>query len=167
MRHLYEITDEYRDLLEGIYETTADGDGTIGPEQSAYLERLGGELTDKIDACCRVLRDLEATKQVCELEADRLKARASAVGKNVDWLKGYIKRCLEAAHVDKLDAGPFRVSIRQSPERVDVYDLDAVPHDFDVPQERKVALSTIKERLKMGQEIPGAQLVRGTHLTVK
>lgn len=166
MRHLYEISGEYAALLESIYDNTEDGNGEIAPEQSERLAAISGELNGKVDACCRVLRDLEATQKCCKEEADRLANRARAVGKNAEWLKGYVKQCMEAAHVDKIDAGPFRVSIRNSPPSVEVFSLDEVPHEFDMPQERRVALTTIKTRIQAGQEVPGARLIQGTHLRI-
>jgi hypothetical protein len=166
VRHLYEISSEYAELLEAIYDATEEGNGEIAPENVERLSKLEGELSQKVDACCRVLRDMEATQAVCKAEADRLQARQRAVSKHCDWLKGYMKECMEKAHVDKLDAGPFRVAIRSSPESVEILNLDEVPHDYDMPQERKVALSTIKQALKAGTPVPGVQLVKGTHLRI-
>ena len=166
MRHLYEISSEYADFLEFVYDSAEDGDGEIPPDQTDRLDCLSGEFTEKVDACCRVLKDLQASQEVCKAEADRLATRARRIGKNADWLKNYVKECLERAQVTKVDAGPFRVRIQNNPESVEVVSLDLVPHTFDVEQERKISLTAIKEQLKAGVDVPGVALKRGTHLRI-
>jgi hypothetical protein len=166
MKPLYQLTTEYAFLLDSLYESAEDGDGEIATDQAALLESIAGDAETKIENCCKVLKDLQASRSALKEEADRLALRAKRLDSRSEWLKSYIKNAMEVAGWTKVSAGVFNVRIQNNPESVEILNLDLVPHEFDVPQDRVVSKTVIKNALKEGRDVPGVQLVRGTHLRI-
>lgn len=163
---LYELSDAYRRVLEAMYDAS-DDDGVLPDDLVEILRVLEGSLTDKVDNCCRVFRDLEATAKALKAEEVRFATRRKSVEKQAEWMEAYIKTALEVAHLDKLEAGVFKVKIRTNPEKCEITSLELVPSDYDTIPERSVSIAEIKKALQAGTEVPGACLTRGTRLEIK
>lgn len=165
---LYKLTGEYQRLMDLACDE--DEDASVGFSQPFIetLEQLDGAIDTKLEGCCRVLKNMLGLQALLDDEAKQLKERSHRLTKAVEELKGYIQWNLEQIGAKKRAAGPFTLTIcLNSQPSVTVMDLDAVPSKFDKPQERQVSLTAIRDAMKAGEQVPGVDLVLGSHLRVK
>lgn len=164
---LYELTERYREICDLAF-SEVDDDGVIGQEFMALMSSLEDSIDDKLAACCRIVREMEATEAAAKAEAAMLAKKQSQAERHIDRLKAYMKVNLESLGETKRKVDDvFAVAIQANPPAVRVADLDAVPHEFDKPQERKIDVQAIGTLLKAGSVVPGCELVRGTHLRIR
>ena len=164
---LYELTDQYRLLTERAF-AEADADGQLEEDFVAVLSSLTDDIDTKLSQLCRVVRELEQTERAAKEEATTLRDKASRASVAVERIKRYMQDNLESLGERKRKVDDvFTVAIQNNPPGVDVYDLQAVPNEFDVPAVRVVDKSKIRELLKTGQEVPGCILTNGTHLRIR
>lgn len=166
---LYKLADDYQRLMDLATDDDAEEDISLGlsKEFIETLERLEGEITSKVEGCCRVLKSMRSLKDSIDEEIAYLRNRSARLDRAMDELKNYMQIHLERMEISKMQAGIFKVSIcNNSQPSVIVLDLDAVPVKFDKPQERQVMLSAIRDAVKAGEEVPGVSVERGKHLRV-
>ena len=157
---LYELTGQYA----ALYQAAVDGD-ELPDELFDALRESQDAVETKVEACCRVLRNLEAERDGLKAEADRLAKRARYAANNADRLKDYMLTCLSDAGLPSVRAGVFTASVAQSPPALKLVEED-VPANFKrlVAEVDKAA---VKAALERGEAVPGAALVRGTHLRIR
>jgi hypothetical protein len=81
--HLYELTDQFKQLLEMMENPDID------PEAIAdTMEGVQGELEGKVDGTICVIKSLEASAKAIKEEEARLSARRKAMENNATGLKG-------------------------------------------------------------------------------
>lgn len=155
---LYEIANQYQQVLQLAEAGELD-------DQSAKdtLESISGEFSEKAKNCMMIVRQLESDGAGIKAEIDRLKALQDQNSKSVESLKDYIKIGMEAVGSDKLDLGIFKLTLKAPTKAVDVIDAALIPDDYwrVVPETKAVDKALIATMLKIGKEIPGAQLVDG------
>lgn len=155
--NLYELAHEHFKLLLEIQ----DGEGELTPELESNLTAIEGKLDDKIEAVVCVLKNLDAESEKFGDEIKRLSEIKKVVeGKHErlkNWVAGFIGP-------EGWKRGVHKLSWRKS-EVVEA-DLENLPIEY-----QRVAYSadkaTIKEVLKLGQEVKGASLVEKLNLQVK
>ena len=73
-----------------------------------------------------------------------------------------------AAHLERMQAPDFSVSLRQGPPRLEVLDEAQIPDLFLVPQAPRLDRAGILHALKRGEAIEGAVLLEGeAHIQVR
>ena len=139
------------------------------------LDAVDGEMEDKLASCAAFVKQLAAEADALDAEIKSLRYRSAAKKREIDSFKTYIMGCMENADVKKVDKPLAKLMIRQNAESVEVADEKnfiewAQSHDHDdllrysMPDINKTA---IKDALRSGAEIPGAQLVRTKSLIIK
>ncbi|NSE39942.1 siphovirus Gp157 family protein [Dorea longicatena] len=89
MATLYELTEEYRQLLEMMEDDTVD------PEVlQDTLEGVDGEIEAKADNCAKLIRELNGVTSVINEEIERLKARKDVISNNADRVKKYLEKAM-------------------------------------------------------------------------
>lgn len=166
MATLYELTDQYRALLDAACDH-ADDDGQLSPEFVAQLDSINDDIDHKLEGYCKVVSSLLTEQEAFEKEAARLLGHAKSIERNVAELKRRMKEWLEQAGTLKRKTGLFSLTVaKNSQPKVTVLALDLVPAKFDKPREREVSNSEIAKAWKAGEEIPGVDVVQGTHLRI-
>lgn len=165
---LYELTDEWQRIAElAFYEADA-ADGEVPADLVTQLHSIEGSIDQKLAACCRIVREMEAAKEAFNTEASRLKLKGSRCESHADSLKAYMKSCLESIDCTKREVDSiFTVAIQKSPPTLVVNNLDDVPESYTVKQERKIDTASIKNAIKHGIAVPGCELTQGTHLRIR
>lgn len=139
------------------------------------LDAVDGEMEDKLANCGAFIKQLNAEIEALDDEIKSLRYRSAAKKREIDSFKSYIMGCMENADVKKVDKPLAKLTIRQNAESVEVADemnliAWAMTHDHDdllrysVPDINKTA---IKDAIRSGADIPGAQLVRTKSLIIK
>jgi len=157
---LYEIQGQYAQLADMDMETDAD--------VSAFLELLG-EINDafevKVENYCKLLANLEADEsgymqEIARLEKS-LKSRRNKRARIRDRLEAACKEVLQTG--ESMACGTFKVLLKKNPPKVNVYSPDAIGYEY-LKSEPDIA--KIKEALKNGETVSGAELVQGVSLQI-
>lgn len=158
--NLYEMTEAARQL----YDMFAAGDI---PEEAVTdtLESLGVE--DKIEDYCHVIGQLNADVIMLDNEIERLKAKKDAANKGIDRMKAALSAYMQATGKEKEKAGTFSLSFRKS-EAVVIKDELALPTEYVKTKTTTAPDKTaIKNAIKSGEVVPGAELQVNHNLQIK
>lgn len=133
------------------------------------LESLSGDLEVKTQNVALFARNLEATAAaIKDAEAGMAKRRKAIEGR-VAHLKDYMLAGMMVAGVKKIEGPYLRLSIRDNPEAVEVFDAAQIPAEFMRQPEPPPAVAdktAIKAAIKAGQEVPGVKLTRSQRLSI-
>lgn len=162
---LYEIAQEYRADLEKLAELDLD-------EQTLTdtLDSMGGELQVKAQSVACFIRNLEATAAAIKEAEAAMAARRKALENRAARVKDYLLASMMVAGVDKIECPLFRMTVRDNPPAVEVYEPELIPAQFmrqPEPPPPSVDKAAIREALKDGQDVPGCRLTRGKSLQIK
>lgn len=154
---LYEISDEYRELLSLV-----DNEELTADMIADTLDAIETEFETKARQCVAVLREIEGAATVAKAEADRLVNLSKSYQNSADRLKDYIRGNMEATQKEKLDLGIFKLTLKKPTQIVTVEDESKVPADYwrVIPETRQIDKRALLADLKNGQ-IDGAHLEDG------
>lgn len=160
---IYSINEEYVRLMQEVEEMG----GELTPDMEQRLAINEEQWQQKLEAYAKIVMNYKAEAEAKKAEADRLAAAAKAAENNAERLKATILFFLQSTGRRKEAAGNFQFSLRDT-EAVQVTDEAALPENFMVT---KVSQSpdkkAIKEAIKGGAKVPGAELRRNTSLIIK
>lgn len=160
---LYQINEEYLGILAQIEEN----EGELTPELEQALAINEENHAAKLEAYGNIISNYKAEAEACKAEAERLKAKAERAKKAAERLKDTIRYFLTVTDRRKVAAGLYSFSLRDS-KAVNVTDESLLPEEFwRVKTTREVAKTDIKAAIEAGQEVPGAEIVTNTSLTIK
>ena len=163
---LYELTSEWRRIAEIAFAEMEEGE--LPADLMQQLAATEGDIDAKLAACCRIVKEMDASKEAFNVEASRLKLKASRCDAHAESLKRYMKERMEACDFTKREVDSlFTVAIQNNPPSVKVNDSESVPTSWDLPQDRKLDLKGIKDAIKSGVPVPGCEIVQGTHLRIR
>ena len=166
MSRLYEITGELLTLQEMLEDSVDDQCITD------TLEAVQGEYEVKLEAYCKVIKNLEADIDALKAEADRLNSKRAVLNANIDRLKKAMYDSMKATNTDKVKGTLFTVAIQKNGGKIPVIvdpkaGTDKLPDEIVIYTE-KPNLDAIRERLESGQIIDGYTLgERGESLRIK
>lgn len=139
------------------------------------LDAVDGEMEDKLANCGAFIKQLSAEADALDAEIKSLRQRSAAKKREIDSFKVYMMACMENADVKKVDKPIAKLTIRQNAESVEVADEKnfiewAMINNRDdllrysMPDINRTA---VKDAIRSGADIPGAQLVRTKSLIIK
>lgn len=163
MSKLYEITERLNGALLAIEEGHVSAD-----DMADTLDGLGFELKEKIEGVVMYREnELAVAKQKKEL-AKKLNDEAKAIEARVDNLMGYVELNMLAAEQKTVECDYFTVKFQKNPPRVNISDeglIDAKYIKSKVVE--SVDKNLIKDDLKNGKAVLGAELVQDERLVIK
>lgn len=165
---LYEITDTLPVLLDSLEMTEA---GT--PERAeceAEIMRYFEALPQKVDGVARILAHFEAQAKFASEEIKRLQTRKGRFDRAAERLESYAIAILERLPEPKrgpkkLEGATSTLSLRKCPASLRITDESQIPARFRVviPATSAVCNAAVKDALKAGESVPGAELVTDKH----
>jgi len=165
MTALYVISREYAEAVEKL------SDLDLPPEVvEDTLESLSGDLEVKATNVAMFFRNLEATAAAIKEAEAQMAARRKALENRVARMKDYLLANMIVAGVQKIESPYFKLSVRDNPPAVEVYEPGLIPAEFmkqAPPPPAVVDKTAISVALKAGLEVPGCKLTRGQRLEVK
>lgn len=159
MATLYEMTAQATALYELLQAEEIDE--TIFNDT---LEAMGA--ADKVESYCKVIKQLQNDVEMFKAEIDRLTARKKTTERGIDRMKNALLAFLQLSGQDKVKAGTFAVSTATT-QAVQITDEGAIPRNYLVEQPPKIDKIGIKNALKAGEEISGAELVKNTGVRIR
>ena len=161
MATLYELTGQYRELLE-----LAESEELDKQLIADTLEGLDGEIEIKADGYAKVIRELEGKADLLKNEIERLSKRKSAIENNIKSMKEALQNAMFITGKTKFKTDLFNFIIQKNPPRLVIDKPEEVPEEYLIPQEPKIDTKAIKEILKQ-QELPFARLEQSESLRIR
>ena len=131
------------------------------------LDSIEDAIENKAENIAKLVRNLESDVSAYKEEEDRLKTKRQATENKVKWLKTYLEDNMKLTGKTKFKSGMFNFSIQKNPASVNITDERIIPDEFLIQQPPKVDKTSLKEALKNGIEIPGAELKQTEGLRIR
>jgi len=189
---LFEIDMELDELLEEI-EEQVQSDGQAPEDLIARFQQFCEAHGERVDRLGRFLRMMEAREQYCRSEATRLTDRARATAGKVERTKNMVLYYLLSRDLKKIEGYQFTLRAQKnSQDSVRITDENAVPKCYCridaridgviwetvlslLPDELSKSLESsvqeirpnadaIKAAAMRNEQVPGAEVRRGSHL---
>jgi len=159
MATLYELTGKYHQLLD----LSEDTDSTLFNDT---MDSITDAIDDKADGYAKVDKELAKDEKALKDEASRLSARAKSISNNRKILKQYLQEAMETTGKEKIKTPEFTIYIQNNPVSVKLVDESKIPAYLTktdiVPDKTR-----IKELLKKGKDVPGAELSVSSSLRIR
>ena len=191
---LFEIDAELDSLLDEIEEQTAQG-GEPSGELVDRFQQFCSAHDEKVDRIGRFVRIMEAREQYCRSESARLTDRARATAVKVERTKNMVLYYLLSRELKKIEGYQFTLRAQKnSQDSVRITDEAAVPKCYcridaridgvlwetvlsllpdeisrsleSSVQEARPNADAIKAAAMRNEQVPGAEVRRGSHLRV-
>ena len=163
---LYEINTEIASILDNM-DAYVDEDGCVDESYLEQLEQLQQARDEKLEAIGCYIKNLDAEAEAIKTEINALKARMDAKIRKSERLEEYVKNNLIENGDTKKEFPRVCFSFRKS-TLVSITDVDAIPSEY---KEECVEWKPVKKEiglaLKMGKDVPGAELVTKQNLQIK
>lgn len=159
MATIYEMTEAAAALYEMLQAEEID-EQTLNDT----LEAMGA--AEKVESYCKIIKQLQSDIEMYKGEIDRLTARKKSAENGVDWMKSALLGFMQASGQDKVKAGSFAVTTATT-QAVEITDESAIPCIYLVEQPPKIDKISIKNALKAGEKISGAELVNNTGVRIR
>lgn len=162
MATIYELTEEYRVLLELAEDPEVD------PETLAdTLEALGGEIEEKADGYAKVMKQLEADAAALKFEEKRLSSRRTVCENNIKRMKAALQAAMEATGKKKFKTDLFSFGIQKNPAKLVIDDDRHIPHDFMIQPDPVPNNKAIRDALNEGFEFGWCHLEQTESLRIR
>lgn len=191
---LFEIDTELDGLLEEIQEQV-ESQGEASEELVSRFQQFCEAHSEKVDRIGRFIRMMEAREQYCRSEASRLGDRARAAANKVERTKNLALYYLLSRDLKKIEGQQFTLRAQKnSQDSVRITDESSLPMCYlridariDGPiwekvlsllpkdlaktlqsfvQDRCPNTDAIRAAVGRSEQVPGAELRRGSHLRV-
>lgn len=131
------------------------------------LDSIEDAIENKAENIAKLIRNLESDVSAYKEEEERLKTKRQATENKVKWLKTYLEDNMKLTGKTKFKSGMFNFSIQKNPASVNITDEKIIPEEFLIQQPPKVDKTSLKEILKRGIEVPGAELKQTEGLRIR
>lgn len=131
------------------------------------LDSIEDAIENKAENIAKLIRNLESDVSAYKEEEDRLKTKRQSAENKVKWLKTYLEDNMKLTGKTKFKSGMFNFAIQKNPASVNIVDEKAIPEEFLIQQPPKVDKTSLKEILKRGIEVPGAELKQTEGLRIR
>ena len=160
---LYELNGEFQNCLQNAIDQET---GEIkNSELLPMLNNLQIALTEKAQNIVYVLNTLSNRAVAIDKEIKRLQARQKIAENNYKTLKEYLASNIPQGKVIETDL--IKISWRKS-ESVEITDISKLPHEYlTIKVDEKPNKDAIKEAIKAGKEVPGAELKQKQNIQIK
>lgn len=160
MATLYELTNNYLEVLELAEQLDNE-------MLKDTLDSIDEIIDLKAENIAKVVKELEGKKIVLANEIQRLNERKQAIDKNIVGIKSYLQIEMEKVGKTKIKGDLFNIGIQNNPVSVYVIDERKIPLDFFKEQAPKLDKKSLKDELKKGAEIEGAELRQTQGLRIR
>ena len=163
--NIYEINKAIEDILEDGFSVDEETGEILFDESD--LNALDAEISEKIENVACYIKNLTADISALKEEEKNLSTRRKQKERKIDSLKDYINHAMELSGRKSLESPRCKVSFRKS-SSVEVPDINALDEDYITKTiEIKPNKVAIKEALKEGKTVEGAEIVERQNLQIK
>lgn len=160
---LYEIRRAVEKAVNSIYADAELNEGIIPEDAIEKLNKLRVKFTEKVGNIACLIKSQEALAAAIKAEEQELALRRKTLEKRSKWLKDYLSTVV----TDKLETARAKISFRKS-ESVIIRDEEKLPKKYIV---EKITYTPnkvmIKDAIKFGEVVDGAELVINRNIQIK
>ena len=157
--NLYDLTGNYKK----VYEMDLDDE-----TWQDTLESIDSAIEQKADGLMYVIRDLEVDVVGLKDEEARLKKKREVAERKIKRLKQYLQDNMETVGKTKFKTQLFSYNIQNNPASLKLTDEKLIPRKYyTVETSRKYDNKAIKDDLKAGKVINGAELKTSQSLRIR
>jgi hypothetical protein len=172
MTTLYEITQEYSDVLEAItqlFDENPELDDDAKQEIIANnLIQIQQDFSTKALAIAGYIQNLKLEHSNVKEIQERFTKRARQLDKTITHLNEYLLMQMQQVGIPKLSNTWVTIQIKTNPCKVIIEDETLLSDDYKITEQViKINKSLISEQLKAGGFIPYAHLEQSQRLEVK
>lgn len=164
MANIYEFLAGFNALWSLIEDETVD-DAVI----EDCFTNMTDDLKDKLENCCKYIKNQEAVIAGLKEEEKRLSAKRKAAENAVKRLKALMKTAMDTAGEKKLQCGTFTTSIQKNPPKLvlDVEDVYLIPDEFLKYAEPEVKSKEVLDAIKAGETFTWCHSVQEYSLRIR
>ena len=159
MATLYELTGKYHQLLD----LAEDTDPTLFNDT---MDSITDAIEDKAVGYAKVDKELDKDEKALKDEASRLSARAKSISNNRKILKQNLQEAMETTGKEKIKTPEFTIYIQNNPVSVKLVDESKIPA-YLTKTVMAPDKTRIKQLLKEGKDVPGAELSTSSSLRIR
>ena len=160
---LNDIELEIQNIL-AVADELPEGEQELAME---YLDQLGELEAEKVDAIGYAVRRRKSEIAFLQEEERRIRARRQAMESRLERFREYLRDTMRTNGVRNIKGMKTTMYLMKS-ESVDIYHAAELPEKFVVTKvEHHPDRAKIKEAIKNGSTVPGAQLQERVSLVVK
>lgn len=157
--NLYDLVGNYKK----VYEMDLDDE-----TWQDTLESIDSAIEQKADGVMYVIRNLEVDVIGLKDEEKRLKSKREVAERKIKRLKQYLQENMESVGKTKFKTQLFAYNIQNNPASLKLTDEKLIPEKYyTVETSRKYDNKAIKDDLKAGKVINGAELKTSQSLRIR
>lgn len=161
---LYQLVAELENVINGGMVIDEETGEVLF--DSTNLDELQTAFEDKLENCGIYIKNLDSEANAISQEIHSLTKRKKVLENKAQRMRDYVLQCMEQAERTKFDTAKVAISQRKS-SYVAVNDEVQIPEDYkEIIETTKVDKRHLKDALKQGLEIPGAELKERINLQV-
>src|SRR5699024_9286053 len=145
MKTLYDIAEEYRELLDLMQSAEVDEE-TI--QDTIEATGLKDDFRNKIDGYLYDIDDLEASNDRIKNEEKRLAERRRMQEKNIRKMKGMLTDTMQLLDIQKERTDKYTVWVQNNPVKLNIEDEQFITKEFYEEQQTKLNQKMLTDYLK-------------------
>ena len=158
--NLYELTENFLAVQTSIEEGNTDLIDT--------LEAIEGAIEVKANGIVAVVRNITSQIEAIKAEEKRLADMRKARENHLKRLKEYVLDNMQQTGKQQIKTELGAMRIQANPLALKILKAEDIPAEYMtvVPEHYEIDSERVKEALKAGKTVPGAELVQGVHLRI-
>lgn len=161
--NLFEINSKLMSCFR-ISESEAVDEETGEILDAKYLDDLEMQFDEKVENIAKWIKNLDSDAKQLKEQKMIFAARQKAAENKRDSLKNYLDSVLQGYPWDRSSDKSVKISYRSS-QKVEI--TGDVPRKYLLKQEPKIDVAAIKEALKAGKRVKGADLIINNNIQIK
>lgn len=164
---LYTLAGQYRALAERLSDMDIDAQTVADTIESTGIT---DDIAVKAQGVEMVARTVEMYTPAIDAEIERLTALKKRRQAAAAALRKYLLDSMRTMGIEKIDTPFFKLSVRENPPAVEVYEPGLIPAEFMRQPETPppvIDKKAISEAMRAGQDVPGCKLTRGQRLEIR
>jgi len=161
---LYELTAAHQQIFDSIMDDEANLD-TL----EDTLQCVEGAIEVKAENMAKFVLMLKADTEALDTEIGRLTARKKARTNRMDGIKSYLMAQMELIGKDKISTPVLTIALQNNPAALNILDEKQIPTSYltIIPARTEINKAAVKDALKLGMTVPGAELTQGKGLRIR
>jgi len=162
-KSLYKIRIDHLSIMQEIEEM----EGELTPELEQALSLTQEEFQEKAVSYGFIMKQFDNDAAIIEAEINRLRALLNKADQRKEMFKQRLSEAMQQFGVEKITTPLLKLSFRKS-EAVEITDGESIPAEYyDEKIVTTLSKTRIKEAIKAGEIVTGAELVVKQNLQIK
>ncbi|UXR74639.1 siphovirus Gp157 family protein [Staphylococcus sp. IVB6238] len=160
MSNIFEINERYLQVLDMWND--------VDPQLiQDTLDSIESEMHEKVDNIIKLKRSVDGDVDVIDAEIKRLQKMKKQKANLSDRLKSYLEVMLEQRGLKKYKTPTNQIYKRKNAPSVIITNESLIDKAYYIPQPPKLNKTQIKEDIKAGADVEGAELQASESLVIK